>query len=168
MSQHLSNTLLEIYLLDREDYEKLLRKMTEFEDFLENSSGAQNMDEFDEELNDFWEIRQECFSSLKQRAREAAGIYQQLAAKLGVPACTLYDLKPYMPEDKFQEFAGLADLLQKQMRKVLELDGEIIPRLRTELEAVKAELNRLQNAKNIKNVYRQKGPKDARFIDKIK
>jgi len=54
------------------------------------------------------------------------------------------------------------------MQEILGLDEMIIPKLNLELNAIKLELNRLQNARIIKNTYDHRDRREARFIDKKK
>ena len=159
--------LIDLYKLDVEDYDKLLEKMKSFQEFLELETEKMQIEDFEKNLQGFCDFRNNCFQSLQQRAQQTAKLKSQLTSKSG-PGFKIIDLKPYLPEHSFLELIELSEILPQKMKQVLELDNIIIPKLQSELETVMEELNRLQNARRTKNIYRPKDLKEARFIDRIR
>jgi len=163
----LVQNLIELYKQDVEDYGRLLEKMKSFHGFLELGVEKKQNENLEKVLQEFCDFRNNCFQSLQQRAQQAAKIKSHLTSETG-PAFKIIGLKPYLPEESFLELVELSEDLPQKMKQVLELDKLIIPKLQRELETVKEELNRLQNARKTKNIYRPKDLKEARFIDRIR
>ncbi|HHV65635.1 MAG TPA: hypothetical protein GXX46_11315 [Peptococcaceae bacterium] len=189
MPEKLIRELMLFYRDDLRDLEELRVKMNEFRDFLnqpmDRTEKLANCDpEHDQspkgdlplKINDDWAQeftkytawRSECYQKLQERAKLELELQTKVCNLIGKLPFQAVTLQPYLEEGLYQEFIGLSKALRAKMAEVLALDDVILPKLQMELEGIKLELHRLQNAQRTKNAYENLGPREARFIDKTK
>lgn len=163
------------YQEDLKDYEELLGKMRGFQSFLHSHEISSNRREeeqtldnsLEKELTDFSSYRESVFHRLRDRAVKTAALQSEISLITELPF-EGFNLKSFLNEAVHSRLSFLAENVRKKMKEVLELDQQILPRLEMELEAVKLEIHRLQDARRTKNAYGNHALKEARFIDKSK
>ncbi|MGI6450275.1 MAG: hypothetical protein ACOX3R_08285 [Desulfitobacteriia bacterium] len=108
-------------------------------------------DNWAQEFTKYTAWRSECYQNLQERAERELEMQTKVCNLIGKQPFQAATLKPYLEERLYQEFISLSEALRAKMAEVLALDDLILPKLQMELEGVKLELHRLQNAQRTKN-----------------
>jgi hypothetical protein len=158
--------LMELYLRDLQDLDKLLNIMENFGRLLETNSSQKEEerpianltfdqdDRFEQSVIQFASDREQIVLPLLERVKTLNLLEREVVSETGKTA--------FQPE-----LQGLLQERQERLRRIREKDQEILSRLGMELESIKLELSRIQDARKKKSAYEQRQT-EARFIDKIK
>lgn len=175
--------IIQSYSHDIEDYENILEKMNEFNSFLDREKNTIDLlkqekspthlpsrldGNFEQKLTQFTKDREEIFRRLKLRTERLTALQSEVRRETGGLPFDPTNLKSFLSESRYKELVFITENLKQIMNTVLEMDDQIIPRLKQELEAVKEELHRIQGAKKTRNAYQGGSQREARFIDKTK